>query len=85
MLLLSLLLYTFFLHNRLRWLIVYQLIVSLYPLNDHIYMHTNTQNASFFLNWVPVPVYCSRKFTLIAVYHKGEHSHVGVQMFFAVQ
>lgn len=37
---------SFFLHNRLCGLIVYQLIVSLYPLNDYSYMHNNTQNAA---------------------------------------
>lgn len=35
-----------FLHNRLGWLIVYQLIVSLYTLNDYIYMHSNTKKAA---------------------------------------
>lgn len=38
----------FFLYNRLGWLIVYQLIVSFYPLNDYIYMHNNTSKCSCF-------------------------------------
>lgn len=42
----------FFLYNRLGWLIVYQLIVSLYPLNDYIYVHNNTSNAAAFFIFI---------------------------------